>query len=241
MAPGQPTLARQHAQDAPPPDRGTTRMDAFSDGFFAIVITLLVLELRPPHLPADVADYVLWEDLAKLWPSFAAFIVSFVNILIMWVSHHELMRITTKADTSFLYLNGGLLFGIAIIPFSTAVLATHILGPGAWIAAGLYCAVLLWTALFFNLIWRYVAARPERLMPNVTPRDRARISRTQLITLALYAAAFALSFVSPMGSVALTLALAVFFGVADRISGFASEDIANDDVHDSMPDTPQSK
>lgn len=205
-------------------------MEGFSDAFFAIVITLLVLELRPPELPGEVADYVLWHDLAELWPSFAAFVISFVNILIMWVSHHELMRITTKASTAFLYLNGGLLFGVAIVPFSTAVLAAHILGPGAWIAAALYCGVFLWTALFFNLIWRYVAAHPERLMPNVTPRDRARISRTQLITLGLYAVALSLAFVSPMGSVALTLALAVFFGVADRISGFASEDIANEEV-----------
>jgi uncharacterized membrane protein len=168
------------------PDRGTTRMEAFSDGFFAIVITLLVLDLRPPELPHDAAGYLLRAHVLDLWPNFAAFLISFVNIFIMWVSHHELMRITTRADTAFLYLNGGLLFGVALVPFSTALAAEHGLGPSAQIAATIYTGVFLWTALFFNLLWRYVAAHPERLLPSVTNRDRRRISRTYAGTFALY-------------------------------------------------------
>ena len=209
------------------PDRGTTRMEGFSDAFFAIVITILVLELQPPQLPPVTDDYVLWDKLVDLWPDFATFVVSFVNILIMWVSHHELMRITVRADTGFLYLNGGLLFGVAIVPFSTAILAEHLLGPSAWVAAAIYCSVFLWIAVFFNLLWRYMAATPERLIPSVTKRDRRRISATQLVTLGLYAAALAVSFVLPITSVATTLALSVFLAVADRLSGFASEDVAS--------------
>jgi len=211
-------------------DRGTTRMDAFSDGFFAIVITLLVLDLRPPELPADAADYLLRAHALALWPNFAAFLISFVNIFIMWVSHHELMRITTRADTPFLYLNGGLLFGVALMPFSTALAGEHGLGPGAQVAATIYTGAFLWTAIFFNLLWRYVAAHPERLLSNVTRRDRRRISRTYAGTLGLYALAFALAFVAPLAAIGVTLALGIFFAVADRLSGFASEDVANDDV-----------
>jgi uncharacterized membrane protein len=209
-------------------DRGTTRMEAFSDGFFAIVITLLVLDLRPPELPPE-ADYLLRGHVLALWPNFAAFLISFVNVFIMWVSHHELMRITTRADTAFLYLNGGLLFGVALAPFSTALVAEHTLGPSAQLAASIYTGVFLWTAIFFNLLWRYVAAHPERLLPNVTRHDRRRISRTYLATLTLYGLAFAMSFAAPLAAIAITLALAIFFAVADRLSGFASEDVANEE------------
>lgn len=202
-------------------------MEAFSDGFFAIVITLLVLDLRPPELDAEVGDYLLRVHVGALWPNFAAFLISFVNIFIMWVSHHELMRITTRADTPFLYLNGGLLFGVALMPFSTALVAEHALGPGARLSATIYTGAFLWTAIFFNLLWRHVAAHPERLLDSVTSRDRRRISRTYLATLSLYALALGLAFVAPLAAIAVTLALGAFFGVIDRLSGFASEDVAN--------------
>ncbi|MBC7768536.1 MAG: DUF1211 domain-containing protein [Phycisphaerales bacterium] len=210
-------------------DRGTTRMEAFSDGFFAIVITLLVLELRPPDLPEEASSFLLERHLLELWPHAVAFLISFVNIFIMWVTHHELMRITTRADTRFLYLNGGLLFGVALAPFSTALVAEHALGPGASVAAAVYAGVFLWVALFLNLLWRYLAAHPDRLLSTVTPHDRRRISRTYGVTLGLYVAAFVLSFWLPLASIAVTLALAVFFAVIDRLSGFASEDIADNE------------
>lgn len=214
------------------PDRGTTRMEAFSDGFFAIVITLLVLDLRPPEQPEEATDYVLRQHLLNLWPNFAAFLISFVNIFIMWVSHHELMRITTRADTPFLYLNGGLLFGIALAPFSTALVAEQVTGPGGSVSAIIYTGVFLWTALFYNLLWRYLAGHPERLLESVTVRDRRRISRTYVATFLLYAMAFAIAFFLPLVAIGVTLALGIFFGMIDRLSGFASEDVANQPVDD---------
>jgi uncharacterized membrane protein len=213
---------------APEIDRGTHRIEGFSDGFFAIVITLLVLDLRPPALPEETTSFMLEVALRALWPEAAAFTISFVNIYILWVAHHELIRITTRADTRFLYLNGGVLFGVALLPFATAMLSEHIQGPGARYAAAIYTGAFLWIACFYNLVWRYVATHPDRLLPTVTRHDRGRISRTYVGTLALYAVAFAISWILPMASVAITLALAVFFAVADRLSGFASEDIAND-------------
>lgn len=201
-------------------------MEGFCDGFFAIVITLLVLELRPPDLPDQSAGYQLWSHLRALWPSAAAFFISFVNIFIIWVIHHELMRITRRADTRFLYLNGALLLGVAIVPFSTGLVAEHALGPGARIAAFIYTGVFLWIALFYNLIWRALSAHPERLISTVSRSDRRRISRTYAATLALYAAAFACAYPAPLLAIGLTLALALFFAVIDRLSGFASEDIA---------------
>jgi uncharacterized membrane protein len=138
------------------------------------------------------------------------------------------MRITTRPDTQFLYLNGALLLGVGVMPFSTALLAEHILDDDDAIAAGIYTGALFWVALFYNLIWRYLCAKPDRLVVTVTRRDRRRISRTYMVTLALYAAAFALAWIWPQAAVAITLALAIFFAVADRLSGFASEDVANE-------------
>lgn len=204
-------------------DPDTHRIEGFSDGFFAVVITLLVLDLRPPEEQGNSAASSLWD----LWPVAAAYLVSFINIYILWVSHHELMRIAARPQTGFLYLNGGLLLGIGIMPFATAFLADHLGGEDLRVAAVLYTGVFLWVALFFNLLWRYLNAKPSRMLETVTPHDRRRISRTQLVTLALYVGAFGLSWLSPHAGVGITVVLAVFFAVADRLSGFASEDIAN--------------
>jgi uncharacterized membrane protein len=221
---------REHgpAPAATPTDisRSTHRIEAFSDGFFAIVITLLVLELKVPELPDPADDFLLGREVLKLWPAIASFAVSFINIYILWVAHHELIRITTRASTRFLYLNGGLLFGIAMMPFSTALLSGHLEGPSGQMAATIYTGVLLWVAAFYNLLWRYLGAHPDRLLPTVTRHDRRRITRTYAVTLLLYLAAFGLSWVAPLASILITVALAVFFAVIDRLSGFASEDIA---------------
>jgi uncharacterized membrane protein len=211
------------------PDRGTHRIEGFSDGFFAIVITLLVLELKVPELPDPADDFLLGREVLRLWPAVAAFAISFINIYILWVAHHELIRITTRANTQFLYLNGGLLFGIALMPFSTALLSGHLEGPSAQVAATIYTGVLLWVAAFYNLIWRYLCLHPDRLLPTVTARDRRRISRTYGATFVLYLAAFIVSWFLPLPSILITVALAVFFAVIDRLSGFASEDIAETD------------
>lgn len=204
-------------------------MSGFSDGFFAIVITLLVLDLQPPELPDDVADYVLTARLLALWPQAAAFVISFINILILWINHHELTRITLKADTTVLYLNGLLLLGVALAPFSTALAAEQIRGPAAKVAAALYCGVFAWITLWFNLMWRYIARRPGNLLDAVTRRDRRRISRTYLGAFVLYAVCVGLSLVSALFSIGATLAMAAFFAIGDRLSGFASEDIANEE------------
>jgi uncharacterized membrane protein len=206
-------------------DRGTHRIEGFSDGFFAIVITLLILDLRPPEL-SGANGRSSAAQIVALWPVAAAYVVSFVNIYILWVSHHELMRIARKADTGFLYLNGGLLLGVGVMPFSTAFLADRINTTDAFIPSALYTGALLWVALFFNLLWRYLCKRHDRLMPVVTRRDRQRITRTQTITFFLYLCAFGLAWIVPIASIAVTLVLAFFFAVADRLSGFASEDVA---------------
>src|ERR1700752_4807160 len=110
-----------------------TRLEAFSDGVFAIAITLLILEIKVPH-----AEHGLWAGLTALWPSYIAFLMSFLVILIMWVSHHELMRLIERVNYPILFANGLLLLTVTFVPFPTAVLAGHMPNPEETAAGAVY-------------------------------------------------------------------------------------------------------
>jgi uncharacterized membrane protein len=103
----------------------TGRIEAFSDGIFAFAITLLVLYLKAP----DPSESNLLLGLAAQWPTFFAFVTSFMTILIMWVGHHEMFAYIVRADRRFMFLNGFLLFFITLTPFTTSLVAGHIASP----------------------------------------------------------------------------------------------------------------
>jgi uncharacterized membrane protein len=129
-----------------------TRVEAFSDGVFAIAITLLILEIKVPD-----TDHGLWAGLLALWPSYIAFLMSFAVILIMWVNHHELLRMVQDVSYPFLFANGLLLLTVTFVPFPTAVLAAHLATAEAKTAVAFYCATfvansLTWTLLFATMV-----------------------------------------------------------------------------------------
>lgn len=128
------------------------RVEAFSDGVFAIAITLLILEIKVPH-----AEHGLWAGLLALWPSYVAFLMSFFVILIMWVNHHELLRMVSRVNYPILFANGLLLLSVTFVPFPTAVLAEHLGTREASTAVVFYCATfvvngLLWHILFNTMV-----------------------------------------------------------------------------------------
>src|SRR6188508_1713412 len=124
----------------------TGRVEAFSDGVFAIAITLLILEIRvPPH--DETAETGLLEPLVHLWPSYFAFFMSFAVILVMWVNHHRIFTFVQRIDDAFLYWNGLLLLLVTAVPFPTALLAEHLMGPDARVAAAVYSGMGLAIAL----------------------------------------------------------------------------------------------
>lgn len=117
----------------------TDRTEAFSDGVFAIAITLLILEIRIPDLGTGDAGPGLWVALAALWPSYLAFALSFFTILIMWINHHEIMRLVRRVDYPFFFANGLVLLTVTFVPFPTAVLARHLATSEATAAVAFYC------------------------------------------------------------------------------------------------------
>ena len=126
---------------------GTGRVEAFSDGVFAIAITLLVLEIPVPHAGVDASSAGLWTALGALWPSYLAFVLSFFVILIMWVNHHELMRLVRAVDYPFLFANGFLLLMVTFVPFPTAVLAEHLATADGAAGVAFYCGSFAFSSL----------------------------------------------------------------------------------------------
>ena len=131
----------------------TGRLEMFSDGVFAIIITLLVLDLRVPHAPEGVT---LAARVAAMWPNFIAFIVSFMLVGVVWMNHHAMFRHIREADHTLNLLNLLLLLCVAVIPFVAAVSADSARGTfeERRTAALLYGAALVIGGVFFNLIWR---------------------------------------------------------------------------------------
>jgi uncharacterized membrane protein len=191
----------------------TTRLEAFSDGVFAIAITLLVLEIRlPPEADIEHAGG-LARALLALWPSYAGYAVSFVTIGIMWTNHHELIRLMSRVDHGLLVWNLLLLMTISFTPFPTAVMAEHLPHPG-WdrnVAVAFYCGSFTLTAIFYNLLWRN-ASRQRRLIHAHVSDARVRaITRAYAPGAFVYGAATAIAFVSVPAALAIVAGLALFY------------------------------
>ena len=137
----------------PSSEKETGRLEAFSDGVFAIAITLLVLELKVPNLPAaGVTPAALAKGLIQQWPSYIALITSFFTILIMWVHHHGIFRNISRTDAWLHFANGSLLLMVTLVPYPTSVLAAYLQTPAAKMAMVSYSGTFVIIALCFYLV-----------------------------------------------------------------------------------------
>jgi uncharacterized membrane protein len=186
----------------------TGRVEAFSDGVFAVAITLLVLNIQIPPVSSTESD--LRDFLLSKWPTYLAFVTSFATIGIMWINHHRLFTHIKRTDTVLLLLNLLLLLVIVFYPFPTALLAQSIVTSSGRLAALVYSGTSIVLAIFFNLLWRY-AVKGRLLDKKANPSAVRAISKQYLFGPLLYTIAFALAWVNIPASVALNLLLAVFF------------------------------
>jgi uncharacterized membrane protein len=187
----------------------SSRLEAFSDGVFAIAATLLVLELR---VPADSPDLV--ESLRELWPAYAAYLVSFLTIGIIWVNHHTLLEHCRRVDRRFLYLNLLLLVAVGIVPFPTSLVDRYILSEhGASPALVVYGIGALLIALAFSGVFFY-ATHDGRLVGDAAAARRLRQDgRLFPIGLGAYTLGIALAFVAPIASLAVYGLTALFYAL----------------------------
>ena len=184
---------------------GTDRLETFSDGVFAIAATLLVLEFSAtpgPHLG---------HELRRLWPSYLAYVTSFLTIGIIWMNHHHTVSFIGRVDRTFLFVNNLLLLTVAFLPFPTGLVGKNLRGPGEEAAALAYAGTLVMMAILHQVWWQY-ARRDRRLIADAAPDSALRaVDRAYWPGLPMYAAVLLVALFSPLAAVVLTFAIAAFY------------------------------
>ena len=182
---------------------GTGRLEAFSDGVFAIVVTLLILEVHLPALVGSGND-AMWAALASVAPKLISFTVSFATIAIYWVNHHHFFSRVTHSDWKLLWANNFLLFWLTVVPFTTAVVGDH---PTEPVAVFIYGINLSLAAAAFALMGWYVLFKGDLVSSAVTMPERRSEFRKAGIGAVVYLAAACIGLVAPMLAVVLFLLL----------------------------------
>lgn len=178
------------------------RLESFSDGVFAIVITLLI------HLDRD--QELTLQTLASLGPEMLAFAPTFVIVGVYWVSHHSMMHMIKAVDRRLLWLNLLLLLAVVFIPFPAYLLGRHLWNP---LAAAIYGLNLMTVNALGTLLWFYASSRPGLISDSVSPRAIRFIARLHSARIAVYAAAALLAPLLTIGSIALFAAATIIFGL----------------------------
>lgn len=194
----------------------TARIEAFSDGVFAVAITLLVLDIKVPTLPAVDPKASLAHELIGQWPSYVAFITSFLTILVMWVNHHRIFGLIKKSDDRFLLLNGLLLLSVTLVPFSTSLVAAYIRHPEARLTVLVYAGTCEFLALCYRGIWHYASYNGRLLARDHDAVAAAGITNSYRYGPLLYAIAFSVGLLNAMACIGLCMALAIFFTIPPR-------------------------
>ncbi|WP_428490453.1 TMEM175 family protein [Rhodopila sp.] len=182
---------------------GSERLTALTDGLIAVVITIMVLELKPPH-GADL------ESLAELWPTFLSFALSFIYVAIYWNNHHHFFKLVPHVNGAVMWANLNLLFWLSLIPFTTAWMDEHNLSP---VPVAVYGGSLLCTALSWYLMQATIVGMQgsESSLRLALGRDlKGKMSPL------LYLAGMLLAFVTPLASYAVYVGVAVVWLIPDR-------------------------
>jgi uncharacterized membrane protein len=181
----------------------TSRLEAFSDGVLAIIITIMVLELRAPH-------GTTMADLAPLIPTFLSYVLSFIYIGIYWNNHHHMLHVTREVTGGILWANLHLLFWLSLIPFVTAWMGENHFDA---LPTALYGVILLMAAIAYEILQGRIVAHegPQSVLASAIGRD----AKGKLSPL-LYLAAIACAFVNQWISDAIYVAVALMWLVPDR-------------------------
>jgi len=175
------------------------RLSTFSDGVFAVLITVLVLDLRPPEQPT-------FEALLSLWPTWLSYAVSYLFIAIVWTNHHYLLRYCTEATHHLLWFNFAHLFSMSLLPLSTAWMAVSELAPQP---VAFYAAVFsLVNATYVLLIWELVDRNPGK---EISPSVRRIMLVRSVATLCLFGAAAVVALKYPLLGLGICIACLIVY------------------------------
>ncbi len=188
------------------------RLEAFSDGVIAVSITLLVLDIT---VPDPSTRHTLAHALAANWAKYAAYVVSFLTIGIIWINHHVMINRLRAVDHPILMLNLVLLLTIGILPFATALMSRYLQADqGEHTAAAVYAGAFLALAVAFLLLqWRIVIRSPHLLRQELPLAERRRIFGRSATGLVPYVVALALAPLSPYVTLGICGAVAVFYAL----------------------------
>jgi uncharacterized membrane protein len=148
------------------------RMEALTDGIFAIVATLLVLEIRVPNLPEQYTRDEMRHAFREIIPSFIAFVFSFLNILVFWFNHDSIGKTLSYFDKKVTFLNFFFLLFISLIPFTTAFVSEY---PYSLEAISVYGGVLFMASFFAVLMYHHIAFKSDMMHPSVTMQSRKKV------------------------------------------------------------------
>lgn len=193
---------------------GRNRVEALTDGVFAVAMTLLVLDIKVPELEQAVASAELPYRLLALWPKFLSYAISFVILGVYWVGHHLQLSFIRSADRPLLWINILFLLWVALVPFSTALLSEY---TKHRLAIAVYAGNMIAIGLTLALHWWYATAKRRHVDPDVHPGlVRAAMSRVLMGPL-LYMVAIVLSFFSPEWSLGLCALVPILYILPGRL------------------------
>jgi uncharacterized membrane protein len=193
------------------------RLEAFSDGVFAIAITLLILNVG---VPRHSSGGTLAHDLLRLWPAYVSYAVSFATIGIIWVNHHTMFRHFRAVDRPMLFLNVLFLLCVAFIPFPTRLVAEFLRsGHDATAATIAYGITLTLTALMFNAVWHYAVRGGRLLRDDADAREVSGITRSYVPGPIMYGTATVVSLASAVAGAVLYALIALLYAVSSSFFG----------------------
>ena len=199
-------------QGTPQKVAGTGRIEAFSDGVLAIVVTLLIFEVRVPTL-TDLSNQSVLRALLGIAPKGISFAISFFTVAIFWVTHHHIFSRITHSNWKLLWYNNVLLFWLAVVPFTTAFIGDH---PTQPVVVSLYALILCLAALTFWLMNYYVFFKSDLMSESITTDERWRQLKRGRWAFILYGLASLVAFVYVYAALA-TLVVIPFIFVVPRL------------------------
>jgi uncharacterized membrane protein len=203
-------------QKAAVEEKDTGRLEAFSDGVFAVAITLLALDLQVPHPGPNASARELAAGLLRQWPSYVAFITSFFTVLIMWVNHHGFFKMVHRTSPRLLFVNGYVLLMTTAVPFATSLVTQYLRLPGAKLACAVYGGTFVLISLGFSLLLRTVVRDPSTRKPDVTQETLDCVQKSWRLGPPLYVLATVGAFLSPYVAIGICTGLWVYWAGTAR-------------------------